>query len=118
MGTYFNKTAANLPAIDIENDLKGTDVATEADGTMYVLAKPAEKEVGFYQATGTIPAGKAYFQSNAGVKAFFFDGDDATGIENLNNQDTLNTPIYNLAGQRMSKMHKGINIVDGKKILK
>ena len=117
-GTYFNKTAANLPAIDIENDLKGTDVATEADGTMYVLAKPAEKEVGFYKATGTIPAGKAYFQSNAGVKAFFFDGDDATGIENLNNQNTLNTPIYNLAGQRMSKMQKGINIVDGKKILK
>ena len=118
MGTYFNKTAANLPAIDIENDLKGTDVATEADGTMYVLAKPAEKEVGFYKATGTIPAGKAYFQSNASVKAFFFDGDDATGIENLNNQNTLNTPIYNLAGQRMSKMQKGINIVDGKKILK
>ena len=118
MGTYFNKTAADLPAIDIANDLKGTDADTAADGTMYVLAKPAEKEVGFYKATGTIPAGKAYFQSNAGVKAFFFDGDDATGIENLNNQNTLNTPIYNLAGQRMSKMQKGINIVDGKKILK
>ena len=117
-GTYFNKTAADLSAINIANDLKGTDVATKADGTMYVLAKPAEKEVGFYKATGTIPAGKAYFQSNAGVKAFFFDGDDATGIENLNNQNTLNTPIYNLAGQRMSKMQKGINIVDGKKILK
>ena len=118
MGTYFNKTAADLPGINIANDLKGTAVDTAADGTMYVLAKPAEKEVGFYKATGTIPAGKAYFQSNAGVKAFFFDGDDATGIENLNNQNTLNTPIYNLAGQRMSKMQKGINIVDGKKILK
>ena len=117
-GGYYNKLAADLPAINVANDLKGTDVDTAADGTMYVLAKPAEKEVGFYQATGTIPAGKAYFQSNAGVKAFFFDGDDATGIENLNNQNTLNTPIYNLAGQRMSKMQKGINIVDGKKILK
>ena len=28
------------------------------------------------------------------------------------------TAIYNLAGQRLSKMQKGINIVGGKKILK
>ena len=93
-----------------------------ADGDQYILAKPEGKEVAFYQATNgtTIAAGKAYIEIfAAGVKAFYFDfAGDATGIENLNNQDTLNTPIYNLAGQRMSKMQKGINIVDGKKILK
>ena len=119
-GTYFNKIAAELPALNIANDLKGTDVDTEADGTMYVLAKPAEKEVGFYKATsGTIiAAGKAYYQSPSNVKAFYFDfAGDATGIENLNNQNTLNTPIYNLAGQRVNKMQKGINIVNGKKVL-
>ena len=116
-GGYYNKTAADLAAINVANDLKGTDTATEADDTMYILAKPEGEEVGFYKATGTILAGKAYFQSNAGVKAFFFDGDDATGIENLNNQNTLNTPIYNLAGQRVNKMQKGINIVNGKKVL-
>ena len=101
------------------NVLKGTAEDTAAAGK-YVLAKPdgAEK-AGFYLANnGTIKAGKAYLEADSEVKAFFFDGDDATGIENLNNQNTLNTPIYNLAGQRMSKMHKGINIVDGKKILK
>ena len=50
---------------------------------------------------------------------FTIDGDDATGINSL-------TPalsegegaIYNVAGQRMSKMQKGINIVNGKKIMK
>ena len=26
--------------------------------------------------------------------------------------------IYNLAGQRMNKMQKGVNIINGKKILK
>ena len=121
-GTYYNKLAQDVPAINIANALKGTDSATKADGTMYVLAKPEGKEVGFYLAKAgtTIAAGKAYYQptSNQGVKAFYFSADDATGIENLNNQNTLNTPIYNLAGQRVSKMQKGINIVNGKKILK
>ena len=118
-GTYFNKIAAELPALKIDNDLKGTDVDTEANGTQYVLAKKDDK-VGFYKAdSGTIAAGKAYYQSSSNVKAFYFDfaGDDATGIENLNNQNTLNTPIYNLAGQRVNKMQKGINIVNGKKVL-
>ena len=44
-----------------------------------------------------------------------------TGIEILNSQtplDTQNSPIYNLTGQRISKMQKGINIVNGKKILR
>ena len=81
-GTYYNKLAADLPAINIANDLKGTDVDTAADGTMYILANGADG-VGFYKAEGTIPAGKAYFQSTSGVKAFFFDGDDATGISNV-----------------------------------
>ena len=120
-GTYYNKFAKDVPAINIANDLKGTADATEADGTMYILAKPADKEVGFYLAkTGTtIAAGKAYYQpSNAGVKAFFFNGESETAIKSL-------TPalsegegaIYNLAGQRISKMQKGVNIINGHKVL-
>ena len=117
-GGYYNKIAANLPAINIANDLKGTDADTAADGTMYVLAK-VEDKVGFYKATGTIPAGKAYYQSTSSVKAFFFEGeDDATGIKDLNDLKDSNDVIYNLAGQRINKMQKGINIVNGKKVLK
>ena len=42
-----------------------------------------------------------------------------TGIANLdaNVNHNSNEPIYNLAGQRLSKMQKGINIVGGKKVL-
>ena len=117
-GTYYNKIAAKVDAINIANELKGTDTATEADGTMYVLAKKNDK-VGFYLAEGIIPAGKAYFQSTSGVKAFYFDGDDATGIEEtLSNSPVKGENIYNVAGQKLSKMQKGINIVNGKKILK
>ncbi len=42
--------------------------------------------------------------------------DEVTGISNLNAADN-NSPIYNLAGQRHSKMQRGINIVDGRKVL-
>ncbi len=115
-GTYYNKLAADLPAINIANNLKGTDVDTAADGTMYILANGADG-VGFYKAEGTIPAGKAYFQSSTGVKAFFFDGDDATGISGVDANLNANDAIYNIAGQRIQKMQKGINIINGKKVL-
>ncbi len=115
-GTYYNKLAADLPAINIANDLKGTTAATEADGTMYVLAK-VDGKVGFYKATGTIAAGKAYYQSASGVKAFYFDGDDATGISGVDANLNANDAIYNIAGQRIQKMQKGINIINGKKVL-
>lgn len=41
-----------------------------------------------------------------------------TGISDVKVQTITNGVIYNLAGQRMSKLSKGINIVNGKKIIK
>ena len=115
-GSYYNKIAADLPAINIANELQGTDVDTPADGSMYILANGNEG-VGFYKATGTIAAGKAYYQSTSGVKAFFFVDDDATSLSEELRMKNEESSIYNVAGQRLNKMQKGINIVDGKKIL-
>ncbi len=42
--------------------------------------------------------------------------DEVTGISDLN-ATVSNSPIYNLAGQRLSKMQKGINIRNSKKVL-
>ena len=39
----------------------------------------------------------------------------ADGIEGIGHE--ANAPIYNVAGQRLQKMQRGINIVGGKKIL-
>lgn len=116
-GTYYNKLATTATSDVTGNDLLGTDTEIEADGTMYVLAKPEDKEIGFYKATGTIPAGKAYYKSTSGVKAFTFTDDDATGIADLNNLKDTKDLIYSVAGQRLNKMQKGINIVGGKKVL-
>lgn len=116
-GTYAinSTTSASLGA---DNDLVAATEDITADGTQYALAK-LDGVVGFYKVeTGTtIPAGKGYIVISSPVKAFYgFDEDDATGISNLNLNANLNETIYNLAGQRMQKLQKGINIVEGKKI--
>ena len=120
--TYvYNIVAEASPITD--NVLKGTLEPIEATGK-YVLAKPAGEEVGFYLAnTGNIAACKAYLEINSEIKGFIFKfDDDATGIDDIsdyNNAKNLNESkaIYNLAGQRLNKMQKGINIVNGKKIM-
>ena len=72
--------------------------------------------------SATLNGFRAYFTVNggSGVKALSFDfDDDATGInEELRIKNEESTSIFNLAGQRLSKTQKGINIVNGKKILK
>jgi hypothetical protein len=44
-----------------------------------------------------------------------------TGIEAIDNGqltiDNDKTEIFNLAGQKMSKLQRGVNIVNGKKVL-
>ena len=109
-----------IPEPVLNNDLKGTFEPISAEGK-YVLAKPEGKDVCFYQAiSGNIEPCKAYLELNSEVKAFYinFDG-NATAIENVNaNGNNNNDAIYNLAGQKLSKLQKGINIVNGKKILK
>jgi hypothetical protein len=122
-GTYYNKVAKDLEPLNISNELKGAEMDIEAGGE-YVLAQPEGEEIGFYKATtGIIKAGKAFIvlEGNTGplVKALYFEGEDATGINGLNDVNGLNDAvIYNVAGQKLSKLQKGINIVGGKKVLK
>lgn len=104
-----------------DNVLKGTADDIEAAGK-YILAQPAGEPVCFYLAeSGIIKAGKAYLEVPAGtdVKAFYFSfGDDATGLSDISNMSDHSDIIFNLAGQRLQKMQKGINIIGGKKVLK
>ena len=87
-----------------------------AAGTAYGLKS------GVFQpnTAGTIKAHRAYLPADAGnaVKALtlIFE-DDATGITHTR-VITDEATIYDLTGRRLSQMQKGINIVNGKKILK
>lgn len=107
----------------IEGLLTGVYTSTGVPTNSYVLQTLNEKQA-FYLVSSedpiSAPAYRAYLTvPDAGVKAFYFDFNDATAIS-----ETLaptgragEGPIFNLAGQKMSKLQKGVNIVNGKKIL-
>ncbi len=93
-----------------------------ADANHYVLQTQNDIQA-FYSVDEafTATAYKCYLTYNAGggVKMLSFDFGTATGINSIANsqQPIANSSIFNLAGQRMSKMQKGVNIVNGKKVL-
>ena len=126
-GTYYVLEEVTTPSTPAINLLKAVTEAFNptAENTIYCLANKS-KGVGFYPVatTVTIPVGKAYLEITGGeAKPFygFEEEDDPTGIGNLNDNVNANAnegAIYNLAGQRLQKMQRGINIINGKKILK
>ena len=104
-----------------DNCLTGVNEQTTLDPDDLILNVKNGKP-GFYRAASntTLKAHRAYIAKSyfAGeVKDFTFGEDDATGIETIENA-VEDGAIYNMAGQRLNKMQKGINIVNGKKILK
>ena len=118
-GTYpvIGTTGASLGTT---NDLLASDGTAQGDN-VYVLGMPEGKQVGFYRIeTGTsVAAGKGYLVITGGdIKEFYGFDVDATGINNVDANVSLNEEIFNLAGQRMSKAQKGINIVNGKKVIR
>jgi len=139
--TEVTKAPANTPLV-LKAEAEGTyalNVTNAADevGTNYLLASDGSvvgatgiyalgnkaSGVGFYKVKDgeIIPAGKCYLNTNASTKEFlgFSIDDDETAIESLTPALSKGEgAIYNLAGLRLSKMQKGINIVGGKKVLK
>ena len=94
-------------------------------GDMTKLMLGAEDMLYHPRKTINVDACRGYFiipeEAAASARQFVMGFDDGviTGIKTLNvkgdSQD--NAPIYNLSGQRLSAPQKGVNIVNGKKIL-
>ncbi|MBR1682841.1 MAG: hypothetical protein IJ700_05745 [Bacteroidaceae bacterium] len=144
-GTYLTLTPIEGTTIPKETGviLKGDEgsydfaIATDVDaissaltGSAATITKPAgayylgkgDSGVGFYPADDsaitTLAGFKAYLPAAASAKGFIgFDFGNTTGIENVDADLHVNKAIYNLAGQRLSKLQKGVNIVDGMKVL-
>ena len=128
--TILNMATELAPVVsESANLLKGTLVPMSldlSDGTNNYSLGHMDGNIGFYKFdnngtyTITLGANKAYLEvpESGGVKGFRFNLDDATGLNNLDVNVNLNGTIYNLAGQRLNKPLKGINIVNGKKVLK
>lgn len=99
------------------------DNCTVPEGS-YILSKKDDR-MGFFQiGTGTTyPAAKykCYLtltnQQNA-PKALYFDENDATtAISEIFGGNNGKVEIYDLAGHRLNSLQKGINIVNGQKII-
>ena len=102
----------------------------------YVLAKSPTRKVGFYHVQTDKLTAQQYQcyleipkEENAARYSFLFfqeDGDVETGIDILDTDvvqddkqgNKQNGKIYNMAGQRLNRMQKGLNIVNGKIIIK
>ena len=105
-----------------DNLLLASDGKVEGDGsTIYVLAN-GDEGIGFYLLVdgSKLPTGKAYLNTAGGeAKSFIgfnFEG-KSNAIENVSLAEELsNGRIFNLAGQQLKSLQKGINIVNGKKI--
>lgn len=110
----------DVEASDIDSDLKVSDGTVTGDGsTIYVLNKVADT-VGFYllKAGNTLEAGKAYLKIDnpSGARSFVgIRGLDATGISTVQDSPKTDDVYYNLNGQRVSKIKKGLYIRNGKK---
>ena len=103
----------------INGMLSGTFKSIPAPVGSYVLQKQ-NGTAGFYLVADVQPTVNAFRAHlnvpNSDVKLYTF-GDEATGIGLTPALLEEGTIYYNVSGQRMSRMQKGINIVNGKKIL-
>ena len=94
---------------------------TSGDYTNFAYSKSQECFVKLGASGNTVPANRAYLPIDLGgssVKAFVLSFEDADGItETIDIQGSKNETIYNLAGQKLHKLQRGINIVNGKKVI-
>lgn len=122
--TYYSKSTATKDTYEA-----GLLVGTLPGGVMtlgtdcYLLQKNNEV-VGFYQCEAGVNyklgANRAYlkYETPAGVKAFFFGEEtQTTAITTLSELMNGKAEIYDLNGRKLRKLEKGINIVNGKKVI-
>ena len=106
--------------------ITSTQMAAANSGCKFYYLTMNGSQIGFYRRNDTgsafeMPvANKAYLAVPEGqvgnIKDFSFN-DIVDGIKAVETTETESKAIYNLAGQRISKMQKGIYIVNGKKVL-
>lgn len=105
-----------------EGLLTGTFREIQAPDGSYILQKQNEV-VGFYQvdlseAQPNVPANRAYLEVPAGpnpVKAFYLGGGE-DAIKSVMDGVAAGE-VYDLSGRKISKLQRGVNIVNGKKVM-
>ena len=102
--------------------------ATEGDYTNFMMKGGKFIKIQQDDESVKMPANRAYLPllttaisgSNAKEIMLYWDDEETTGIEimrNVENEIMRNGNIYNLNGQKLSAPQKGINIINGRKVI-
>ena len=90
----------------------------------YVLAyQKSENRQAFFRTDGSVtcPQHKCFLtapSSTTAPKAFYFDNQgETTSIESIFGGENGNVAIYDLSGKRLNRLQKGVNIVNGHKVI-
>ena len=125
-GTYTFVAAEGSVSATAGNQMVGVTEdteLTEADNAYMLTRKKDDGSIAFrLLATDyTLGANKAYLklENNARNLISVVWDDNATGIYDLSEKEEAeNGAIYNLAGQKLMRTQKGINIINGKLVIK
>ena len=130
----FNVAVVSDASAAAENLLKATPTTAQkiegGDNTLYYLAfesKDSKKNLGFYwnakngTSLNAVP-GKAYLAIPSSKqlslrRSIVIDDSETTVIESVKAERGQQEAIYNIAGQRVNKLSKGVNIVGNNKII-
>lgn len=112
-----NQTVGWLTGVLEENDHvpSGSYILSKYNSrfAFYKVDGENVKEAQQYRCYLTIPADQP-----TAVSAFYLNGEgETTGINALLNGNNGETEIYDLSGKRLNHLQKGINIVNGQKVL-
>ena len=111
-GFYGQNGQSVTPSYTLDKQTNGL-YAPCIDGSILTVkaTKPDTQSVGWLNVT--VSDGETTFTQRFGVAIT----GGATGIQNVNRETITNNRYYNLHGQRLSQPQKGLNIVNGKKVI-
>lgn len=112
-----NQTVGLLTGVLVEGGYVPSDsyILSKYNGrfAFYKVDGENVKQAQQYRCYLTIPADQP-----TAVSAFYLNGEgETTGINTLLNGNNGETEIYDLSGKRLNHLQKGINIVNGQKVL-
>ena len=127
-GTYTFVAAEGSVKTTAGNQMVGVTKETKltgADNAYMLTRKKEDKSIAFrlLKTDYTLGANKAYLKASntANIRELIpaLWDDNATDIDNIaKDEATATGAIYNLAGQKLTRAQKGINIINGKLVIK
>ena len=122
-----NNAKASLPGSMLRGNFLKQGLAQSNSPQKFILSN-GDNGVGFYrmQESSLMEANKCWMEwstplGQADARAFVFSFNNETGIDDLisndQTQDNASHLIYNIGGQRLNALQKGLNIIGNKKVI-